>query len=243
MSSSFQHTAVITGASRGIGAAIASELIKNGWTTYNLDIIPPAKSTDTHWVKADLANPDAIAKAFNRILADGPVTGLINNAGLPGNELLEDTSYLDFDRTVAINQRGPMLCAQAVLPSMKSPRFGRIVNISSRAHLGKTKCTAYAATKGALISMTRVWALEMAKFGITVNALAPGPIRTDLFDAVNPPDDPRTREIIDTIPVGRLGVPRDVAHTAAFLMAKDSSFITGQTLYVCGGATLARGGS
>ena len=91
--------------------------------------------------------------------------------------------------------------------------------------------------------MTGVWALEMAEFSITVNAIAPGPIRTDLFEAANPPDDPRTRAIIDSIPVKRLGEPDDIANAAAFFMSDKASFVTGQTLYVCGGTTIARAGS
>lgn len=237
------RTAVVTGASRGIGAAIAHGLSAGGWQVYNFDVIAPAAETDAAWIETDLADEAAIRSAFARVLADGPVTGLVNNAGVPGDELLEDTTPAAFDRTVAVNLRAPMLCAQAVLPGMKDAGFGRIVNISSRAHLGKARRTAYAATKGGLVSMTGVWALEMAPFGITVNAVAPGPIRTELFDAANPPDDPRTRAIIDAIPVKRLGEPEDIAHAVGFLMGAEAGFITGQTLYVCGGTTLARAGS
>jgi len=235
--------AVVTGASRGIGAAIGRRLLGDGWRVYNLDITAPAAKTDAAWIETDLADADAIAGAFAQILADGPVTGLVNNAGIPGNAALQDTTLAAFDRTISINMRAPMICAQAVLDGMKAQGFGRIVNMSSRAHLGKERRTAYAATKGALVSMTGVWALEMAEFGITVNAIAPGPIRTELFDAANPPDDPRTRAIIDAIPVGRLGEPDDIANAVAFFMSEQAGFVTGQTLYVCGGTTLARAGS
>ena len=235
--------AVVTGASRGIGAAIARRLIDDGWRVFNLDIIAPTVETGASWIETDLADEASLSSAFEEVVAQGPVTGLVNNAGIPGNEALEDTTLAAFDRTVAINMRAPMICAQTVLDGMKEARFGRIVNMSSRAHLGKAKRTAYAATKGALVSMTGVWALEMAEFGITVNAIAPGPIRTDLFEAANPPDDPRTQAIIDSIPVRRLGEPDDIANAVGFFMSDTASFITGQTLYVCGGTTLARGGS
>ena len=235
--------AVVTGASRGIGAAIANRLIDDGWQVLNLDIAAPIVKTGATWIDTDLADVSAISGAFAEILAQGPVTGLVNNAGIPGNDALQDTTPAAFDRTIAINMRAPMICAQAVLDGMKAEGFGRIVNMSSRAHLGKAKRTAYAATKGALVSMTGVWALEMAEFGITVNTIAPGPIRTDLFDIANPPDEPRTQEIIDAIPVKRLGEPDDIANAVGFFMSEKASFVTGQTLYVCGGTTLARAGS
>jgi NAD(P)-dependent dehydrogenase (short-subunit alcohol dehydrogenase family) len=235
--------AVVTGGSRGIGAAIARRLLDDGWRVFNLDIAAPAGTADGEWIETDLADEASIANAFAEILAGGPVTGLVNNAGIPGNEALEDTSVAAFDRTVAVNMRAPMICARAVLDGMKDQRFGRIVNMSSRAHLGKERRTAYAGTKGALVSMTGVWALEMAAFGITVNAIAPGPIRTGLFETANPPDDPRTRAIVDAVPVRRLGEPEDIANAVAFFMGEDAGFVTGQTLYVCGGTTLARAGS
>lgn len=239
-----RRTAVVTGASRGIGAAIARRLAHDGWRVFNLDIEPPAAGESAAtWIETDLAEPRAIAGAFDAILSAGPVSGLINNAGLPGMNDLAETTVAEFDRTVAVNMRAPMLCAQAVIDGMKAGRFGRIVNISSRAHLGKAKRTAYAGTKGALVSMTAVWALELAEYGVTVNAVAPGPIRTELFAAANPPDLPRTQAIIEAVPVGRLGEPEDIANAVAFFMSEDAGFVTGQTLYVCGGVTLARAGS
>ncbi len=117
------------------------------------------------------------------------------------------------------------------------------MNIASRAHLGKTLRTSYAATKGAMVSLTKVWALELAPFQISVNAIAPGPVRTELFERANPPDNPRTRQIVDAIPMGRLGEPDDVANAVAFFLDQRSQFVTGQVLYVCGGVTLARAGS
>ncbi len=120
---------------------------------------------------------------------------------------------------------------------MKSRRFGRIVNISSRAALGKELRTAYAATKAGLHGITRTWALELAKHGITVNAIGPGPIATELFMHANPPGSLRTKAIVDSVPVGRLGTPADVANAVAFFADARSGFVTGQVLYVCGGMT------
>ncbi len=238
-------TAIVTGASRGIGRAIAARLSAEGWSVVNFDLAPPQAGAEIgdRWVEVDLGNVEATRRALDALLAEGPVSVLVNNAAIGRMSALEDTGVEDFEASVAINMRAPMLCAQAVAAGMKQQGFGRIVNIASRAHLGKTLRTSYAATKGALVSMTKVWALELAPYGISVNAIAPGPIRTELFERANPPDNPRTRQIVDAIPVGRLGEADDVANAVAFFVDERSGFVTGQVLYVCGGVTLARGGS
>lgn len=238
-------TAVVTGASRGIGRAIAARLLAEGWRVYNLDIAAPARDPGLgdRWVAVDLADPASVAAAFESVLAEGPVTGLVNNAAIGRMTGLAETTVTDFDASVAVNMRAPMLCARTVIPGMKAQGFGRIVGIASRAHLGKALRTSYAGTKGAIVSMARVWALELAGDGITSNVVAPGPIRTELFEAANPPELPRSRRIVDAIPVGRIGEPEDVANAVAFFMDPRAGFVTGQVLYVCGGVTLARGGS
>ena len=239
------QTALVTGASRGIGRAIAARLLADGWAVINFDNAPPDVEPDLgdRWVEVDLDSVEATKNALRDVLLDSSVSALVNNAAIGRMSALDDTSVEDFDESVAVNMRAPMLCAQAVIPGMKAQGFGRIVNIASRAHLGKALRTSYAATKGAMVSMTKVWALELAPHGISVNAIAPGPIRTALFERANPPDNPRTHQIIDAIPVGRLGEPEDVANTVSFFLDKRAGFVTGQVLYVCGGITLARGGS
>lgn len=239
------RTTIVTGASQGIGRAIARRLIESDWDVINLDIQAPVSDRDLgdHWIKTDLADAAGLQKNLAEITAQQSICGLVNNAAIGRMTLLEDTTVEDFDQSVAINMRAPMLCAQAVVAQMKQQGFGRIVNISSRAHLGKTHRTSYGGSKGGLISMNHCWALEYARYGITCNAIAPGPIQTELFDRANPPEMPRTQQIIDTIPVGRLGQPDDIAHAVAFFMDEKSAYITGQVLYVCGGITLARGGS
>lgn len=110
--------------------------------------------------------------------------------------------------------------------------------MSSRAALGKELRSAYAATKAALLGLTRVWTLELGRHGITVNAIGPGPISTELFDRANPPDSPRTKAIVDAVPVRRVGKPDDVANAVSFFLQDQSGFVTGQTLYVCGGMSV-----
>jgi NAD(P)-dependent dehydrogenase (short-subunit alcohol dehydrogenase family) len=124
---------------------------------------------------------------------------------------------------------------------MQAARFGRIINISSRAALGKELRTVYAATKAGLLGMTRTWALELAPYGVTVNAIGPGPIATELFLSGNPPDSPKTKKILESIPLKRMGEPDDIAHAVASLLDDRAGYITGQVLYVCGGLTVGLG--
>jgi NAD(P)-dependent dehydrogenase (short-subunit alcohol dehydrogenase family) len=237
------RTALVTGASRGIGRAIAARLIEDDWDVVNFDTTAPESDLGDRWVEVDLGDVEATQTALRELVEERTVSALVNNAAIGRMSALEDTSVEDFDASVAVNMRAPMLCAQVVTPGMKAQGFGRIVNIASRAHLGKTLRTSYAATKGAMVSLTKVWALELAAAGISVNAIAPGPIRTKLFERANPPDNPRTRQIIESIPMARLGEPEDVANAVAFFLHQRCGFVTGQVLYVCGGVTLARGGS
>ena len=237
--------AIVTGASRGIGKAIAERLEESDWQVVNLDKEPPSDGSSAagRWMGVDLRDVTALETVLSDILAEGTATGLVNNAAILTPTSLEETAVEDFDNTVAVNLRAAMLCARSVVSGMREAGFGRIVNISSRAHLGKTLRTSYAATKGGILSLSQVWALELAGDGITVNTIAPGNIRTEQFKRINPPEMARTRQIIDAIPVGRLGEPEDVANAVAFFMDERNSFVTGQVLYVCGGVTLSRGGS
>jgi 3-oxoacyl-[acyl-carrier protein] reductase len=121
---------------------------------------------------------------------------------------------------------------------MKDNRYGKIINISSRASLGKLSRIIYGTTKAGLMGMTRNMALELARYGVNVNCVAPGPIATELFKAVNPEGSEKTKAIIDAIPLKRIGRPEDVANLVAFLASDEASFITGQTLFICGGLTV-----
>jgi 3-oxoacyl-[acyl-carrier protein] reductase len=226
---------LVTGGASGIGRAIAAIGERRGWEIHVIDRQPGPIGTT--WI-ADLSDTSSTAAVLDEILAAGPVTRLVNNVGAVFPASVTDQRLEDVDASHAINLRPAIQCAQAVIPGMKSIGFGRIVNISSRAALGKELRTAYAAAKAGLIGLTRVWALELGEFGITTNAIGPGPIATDLFMAANPADSPRTRAIRIAVPVRRLGEPEDVAHAAEFFLDERSGFVTGQMLYVCGGLSV-----
>jgi NAD(P)-dependent dehydrogenase (short-subunit alcohol dehydrogenase family) len=230
---------LISGGSGGIGRAIARRVIEDGYHVINIDQVPPKLLlVDETFHQVDLTNAQAIQQLIENLLKTTSILRLVNNAGIIRPGALEDVSLDDFDAVMNLNLRAPMLLAQSLIPAMRSAKFGRIINIASRAALGKEERTAYAASKAGLLGMTRTWALEMASFGITVNAIGPGPIATELFTSGNYPDHPKTKKIIANIPVQRMGEPEDVAHAVALFMDDRAGFITGQVLYVCGGITV-----
>jgi NAD(P)-dependent dehydrogenase (short-subunit alcohol dehydrogenase family) len=231
---------LVTGGASGIGRAVAARCREEGYEPVVIDReAPPGSGV----IQADLSDPEQTAVALTEALRGGPITRLVNNVGIVRPASLEEQTLADLDLVVSLNLRCAMQCAQALLPGMKDAGFGRIVNMASRAALGKELRTAYAATKAGLIGMAKVWALELGEHGITANAIGPGPIRTELFDRANPHNSPRTRAIIESVPVRRLGEPEDVANAVAFLLDSRSGFVTGQVLYVCGGMTVGAAGA
>ena len=230
---------VITGGSGEIGRALVSRVAHEGHEVLNLDLRKPEVPLDGEtYVEADLTDETATRELARSLAATHAVDGLVNNAGIVRPAPLESATTDDLDAVVAVNLRAPLILTQEFLPHMRSRKFGRIVNIASRAALGKVDRTVYSATKAGLIGMTRTWALEAAAAGITVNAVSPGPIATQLFHTVNPPGEPRTEEIIRAVPVRRMGTPDDIAHAVAFLLDERAGFITGQNVNLCGGMTV-----
>ncbi|KFI25994.1 short-chain dehydrogenase [Haematobacter missouriensis] len=232
-----RRAAVITGGSGGIGAAITARLKRGGFQTVVLDITEPEATVDA-FVRVDLSDLDAARSAAEDIANRFSVTCLVNNVGVVMPAPLEAVRAEDVGRLMNINLRPSIVCAQAFLPGMKAAGGGRIVMNTSRVTLGKELRTLYSATKGAAQSMARTWALELGPHGITVNCVAPGPIGTEAFWRNNPPDAPRTKEIINHIPVRRIGTGEDVANAVSFFCAPEAGFVTGQTLFVCGGVTV-----
>lgn len=231
--------ALVTGGSRGIGASIIERLDARGMTCLNLDREAPKEPSPARFIACDLTDEAARNEALQRVTDEFDILRLVNNAAIVAPASLEETRREDFARVANLNLWAVIACTQAVLPAMRAHHFGRIVNISSRAALGKELRTVYSATKAGIIGMTRTWALELGRHGITVNAIGPGPIETELFRASNPGDSPRTRAILEDIPLRRLGQAADIAHAACFFLEDEASFVTGQVLYVCGGLSIS----
>jgi NAD(P)-dependent dehydrogenase (short-subunit alcohol dehydrogenase family) len=229
---------LITGASKGIGLATAQRIAKDGGTVIGIARSAEGVQFPGPFFTADLISESETAEVLTQITAQFEVDQLVNNAGKTTSSLLTQTTSKEFEEILQINMRAPMQCLQACLPAMIRKGRGRVVNISSRAALGMVKRTAYAGAKSGLIGMTRTWALELGAQGITVNAVAPGPVATELY-LKNNPMSPEAREAFASrIPLKRVGTPEDIAGAITYLLSDDASFVTGQVLYVCGGLSV-----
>lgn len=234
-----EDIAVITGASKGIGCALAREMLDAGYRVIGLsrhlgELNHPR--LESHEV--DLTDPKAVAEAAAAVSQRHDITHFIHNAGVIRPALLEDTDPADITLLGQLHLASAVTLLQAFLPSMKSHRFGRVIFNASRAALGAPTRTAYSASKAGMIGMARTWALELAPHGITVNVVAPGPIQTDNFWEIIPKGSEREAELARRIPIGRLGTVDDVTHAFMFFADRRADFVTGQTLFVCGGASV-----
>jgi 3-oxoacyl-[acyl-carrier protein] reductase len=232
--------AIVTGGSTGIGSAICGQLLAADYTVISMSRRATAiKSPRLQSVLVDLADPDATRQAAAEVAAQYPVTHIVHNAGAARERPLEAVTVEDMTVLTHLHLVAPILLLQANLAAMKAANQGRVVLISSRAILGLAKRTAYASTKAGMLGLARTWALELGPFGITVNVVAPGPIEeTEMFDELAPKSADKRAAFAKSIPVKRLGRPDDVAAATLYFLSAGASFVTGQTLYVCGGTSV-----
>ncbi len=233
-----KRTYLITGASKGIGRATAQRLGDQGHHVIGLARTAPSTPFPGDFITVDLSDRQATANALQAITKDHGIDGILNNVGLVNPAPLEEITLEQLDQVLDLNLRVALQTAQAALPHMKAQKWGRIVQTSSLVTVGVPFRTSYSAAKSGLISFTRSWALELAQHAITVNAVAPGPVETELFNTNNPPGSESRQRYIDNIPLKRTGTPDELAAINAFLLGEESGFITGQTLYVDGGSSI-----
>jgi 3-oxoacyl-[acyl-carrier protein] reductase len=233
-------SAIVTGGSRGIGAAIGKAMLERGYQVISLALEKPDWSHPRLSSReVDLFDAKATEAAAAEIIRERRVTHIVHNAGIIRPKPIEQATPADIAALAQLHLGSALILLGASLPRMKQERFGRVVLISSRAALGAVGRTAYSATKAGVIGMGRTWALELAPFGITVNMVAPGPIQgTQMFHEIVPAGGEREAALAAAIPVRRLGRPEDVANAVLFFAARESEFVTGQVLYVCGGASV-----
>jgi 2-hydroxycyclohexanecarboxyl-CoA dehydrogenase len=240
--------ALVTGAAAGIGAACAKRLAKDGMAVGVLDLDAERCADTVAAIKAsggmamalgaDVSNREQIFAAAAKLRGEfGPVTVVVNNAGVTDFTPFEEITDERWDQVYAINVRGPMLCTQAVIGDMKAAHWGRVINISSSsAQTGAINMITYSSSKGAVVTMTRSMAQEFGPYGITVNNIPPGSVMGTIMSEANRDRfQIPTEVLLSTIPVRRMGEPDDIANACSWLASEASSYVTGQTIGVNGG--------
>jgi len=237
------EVAVVTGAGRGIGAAIARKLYAEGCRVVVLDINETAASACARLIdptgsralalSCDVSNKDSVAQAVSQIVTHyGTIDILVNNAGITVDAMFHKMSLEQWQKVIDVNLTGVFLMTSAVVPFLREKKSGRIVNISSTSAYGNVGQANYAATKAGLLGLTKTLAKELGRYNITVNAIEPGVIESDMLKSV-------PQEIKDgwikAMPLARMGQPEDIANAVCFFATDEASFITGVELPVCGG--------
>lgn len=229
---------LVTGATKGIGWAITRRLSDAG--AHVVGIARQVSDIDFpgFLYQCDLNDAGHTEEMLRMIREKYPIDAVVNNAGIVLAENLGEVNLSSLYQSYDVNLRAAVQVTQAFVESMKVRREGRIVNIASRAAGGKAGRTSYSASKAALIGCTKTWALELAEYGITVNAVSPGPIETEFFRKGQPAGSDEEKQLLTRVPMKRLGRPEEVAAAVAFLLSDEAAYITGQNLGVDGGASL-----
>lgn len=244
------RVAIVTGAARGIGAAIATRLAASGAAVGVIDLNEADTAATVEaitgaggrsiGVGADVSDADAVTAAVDRIATElGAPTILVNNAGILRDSMLFKMTDTDWDAVIGVHLRGAFLMSRAVQAHQVAAEWGRIVNLSSTSALGNRGQANYSAAKAGLQGFTKTLAIELGPFGVTVNAIAPGIIATDMLretaERIGMTFDDYLIEATKDVPVRRAGTPEDIAAVAAFFCSDEASFVSGQVLYVAGG--------
>lgn len=241
-----KETVIITGAAKGIGKAIAQRMATDGYNIVAVDTDKEAGSalshdlgSHCHFVSCDISSSSEVKKLFELVQEQhGGLFAVVNNAGIIRDNVIWKMTEDDFDKVIDINLKGTWLMCKAAATIMREQRKGRIVNIASRAWLGNPGQSNYSASKAGVVGLTRVLALELGRYGVLVNAVAPGLIDTPLARQL--PDEV-LQKLIEAQPTKTMGRSEDVANVVAFLCSADTNFITGQTIYVDGGKSIGAG--
>ncbi len=241
-----KRIAIITGAAKGIGKAIAQRMVSEDYFTILVDVdiengkvLESELSDSAKFISCNISNNKDVENLFNLVIAEyGGVDVLVNNAGIIKDNVIWKMPVEDFDKVVDVNLKGTWLMCKGAGSLMREQKRGRIVNITSRAWLGNRGQSNYAASKAGVVGLTRVLALELGKYGVLVNAIAPGLIDTPLTQKL--PEN-ILEKLIQSQPTKSMGQPEDIANTVAFLCHETTQFITGQTIYVDGGKSIGAG--
>jgi 3-oxoacyl-[acyl-carrier protein] reductase len=238
---------IITGGTKGLGKEIALSFAREGaWVGVNYSSDDKSASsaeaelkrlaTKFMFLKADVSSGSGVRKMINNVLEEWEyVDILVNNAGVIRDKLLMFLDEKDWDRVLEVNLKGTYLCSRAIIKTMIAQRFGRIINITSPSAItGRAGQTNYSASKGGIISFTKSLSKEMARLGITVNAVCPGIISTPMIENL---DQETKSNLLNMIPMGKFGKPEDVANMVLYLASEKAGYITGQILTVDGGLT------
>ncbi len=233
------YRAVVTGGSAGIGERLCRDFLELGYEVVSVARRAPDWNHERFsTVQADLTDPTETQQAAEEIAAAGEVTHFIHNAGIILPNLIEEAEPDDLLTLTQLHAGAALTFVKAFLPAMKGRGFGRIVFNSSRAAMGAPTRTAYSYSKAGLHGMARTWALELGPEGITVNVVAPGPVLTDNFWGIIEKGSERQQKLADNLPVRRIGTVDDVSRAILFFADPRNGYVTGQTLYVCGGASI-----
>ncbi|PJB15714.1 MAG: beta-ketoacyl-ACP reductase [Flavobacteriales bacterium CG_4_9_14_3_um_filter_32_8] len=241
-----KKVAIVTGAAKGIGKAIAERMIAENYITILVDMddengkkLAIELGKNAHYINCNISNEESVVNLFNSVITQHKrIDALVNNAGIIKDNVIWKMPAEDFDAVINVNLKGTWLMCKNAASIMKTQQSGRIVNIASRAWLGNPGQSNYSASKAGVVGLTRVLALELGKHGVLVNAIAPGLIDTPLTQKL--PLDVQEK-LIQAQPTKSMGKPEDIANTVAFLCDEKTQFITGQTIYVDGGKSIGAG--